>query len=190
MASLLNLNLTFLVFYIATLSNFVFPSHQTFCEEESSEAISAATNRVEKLTHLHFYFHDTVSGKHPTAIKVIGTDPYGFGATSIFDDALTEGPERTSNVVGKAQGMYSIAAQNDLALLMVMNFVFVQGKYNGSSVSLFGRNHVVDDVREIPIVGGTGHFRFARGYALAHTYVFDIKSGDATVEYNLYVRHF
>lgn len=181
------LNQTLFVLYIAALSNLIMPSHQTFCEDES-EAVPA--NRIEKTSHLHFFFHDIVSGKHPTAVKVIGTDPYGFGATSIFDDALTEGPERTSRVVGKAQGMYSIAAQKDLALLMVMNFVFVEGKYNGSSITLLGRNYVYDDVREIPIVGGTGHFRFARGYALAHTHVFDIKSGDATVEYNLFVQHF
>lgn len=147
-------------------------------------------NQIEKTTHLHFYFHDIVSGKNPTAIKVIGTNPYDFGATSIFDDPLTEGPEPKSKIIGKAQGIYSITAQNDLALIMVMNFVFTERKYNGSSISVLGRNHVLDDVREMPILGGTRLFRFARGYALAHTFMFDIKTGDATVEYNLFVKHY
>nr|XP_009772134.1 PREDICTED: dirigent protein 3-like [Nicotiana sylvestris] len=149
--------------------------------------------RSEKTSHLHFYFHDIVSGKNPSSIKVIslgGDGIYGFGKTFIFDDALTVGPNASSKVIGRAQGIYSIASQSELALLMVLTFEFIEGKYNGSSKSILGRNSVPRDVREMPIVGGTGLFRFARGYALAHTFKFDIKSGDATVEYNVFVQHF
>lgn len=108
----------------------------------------------------------------------------------MIDDALTRRPERDSEVVGRAQGTYSIAAQNDIAFLMVVNFCFSKGKLKGSSLSMLGRNHVMDEVREMPIVGGSGAFRFARGYALAHTVWFDPKTGDATVEYNVSVVHF
>lgn len=103
----------------------------------------------------------------------------------MIDDALTIKADRDSEVVGRAQGMYSFAAQNDFALLMVVTFCFSQGKYNGSSLSMLGRNHVADGAREMPIVGGSGRFRFARGYALAHT-----RDGDATVEYNVSFNHF
>ncbi|KAG5539149.1 hypothetical protein RHGRI_019639 [Rhododendron griersonianum] len=65
----------------------------------------------------------------------------------------------------------------------------VQGPYNGSSISVLGRNPVLNDVREFPVVGGSGLFRLARGYALAHTIMLDFKTGDATVEYNVYVKH-
>ncbi|XP_075521341.1 dirigent protein 21-like [Primulina tabacum] len=143
--------------------------------------------RTEKTTHLHFYFHDVQSGKNPTAIKVIG-DGLGFGTTFIMDDALRQGPERDSKIIGRAQGMYSIAAQNDIALLMMMTFVFVEGRYNGSTISVMGRNHVIDDVREMSIVGGSGVFRLGKGYALAHTVWFDT-TGDAIVEYNVFVQH-
>ncbi|CAN0925489.1 Dirigent protein 19 [Linum grandiflorum] len=60
---------------------------------------------------------------------------------------------------------------------MVMNFWFVEGKYNGSSITIMGRNPV-------------GLFRFARGYAHASTHNFNLTSGDACVEYNLYVLHY
>ncbi|KAG4916036.1 hypothetical protein JHK87_053593 [Glycine soja] len=40
----------------------------------------------------------------------------------------------------------------------------------------------------MPIVGGSGAFRFARGYGLAKTQTFDVKTGDAAVEYYVYVR--
>jgi hypothetical protein len=42
----------------------------------------------------------------------------------------------------------------------------------------------------MPVVGGSGLFRFARGYAQANTYKYDVKSGDAIVEYNVYVFHY
>jgi len=42
----------------------------------------------------------------------------------------------------------------------------------------------------MPVVGGTGLFRFTRGYALAHTVWANVQ-GDATVECNnVYVSHF
>ncbi|XP_027083518.1 dirigent protein 22-like [Coffea eugenioides] len=174
-------------YLLIMLPMFICISDQAF-SEDISEAI--AMKRMMKTSHLHFYFHDIVSGKNPSAMKVIGTEIMSFGTTFIIDDALTEGQEPTSKIVGRAQGLYAVAAQNDLALLMVINYSFTDGKFNGSSISILGRNHVFDDIREMPIVGGTGLFRFARGYALAHTIWFDIKTGDATVEYNVFVQHF
>ncbi|KAE8695487.1 Dirigent protein 21 [Hibiscus syriacus] len=144
-----------------------------FCEE-ITEGIEI--KRVEKTSHLHFFFHDVISGKKPSAVKIAGptnSSAYGFGATMMMDDALTEGPEISSKPVGRAQGIYGIAAQEDVSLLMVMNMAFTEGTYNGSSISILGRNPVFNDVREMPIVGGSGVFRFARGYALAHTVWFD-----------------
>lgn len=158
--------------------------------EELTEAI--AIKHEEKMSHLHFYFHDILSGKHPSAVRIAGqTDSTitNFGTTMMIDDALTEGLKPTSKLVGRAQGLYAIACQSEIALLMVMNLAFIEGKYNGSSISILGRNPVFNNVREMPIVGGSGLFRHARGYALAHTVWLDPNTGDATVEYNVFVWH-
>ncbi|CAN0905922.1 Dirigent protein 19 [Linum grandiflorum] len=56
--------------------------------------------------------------------------------------------------------------------------------------TIMGRNPVFNKVREMPIIGGSGLFRFARGYAHASTHNFNLTSGDACVEYNLYVLHY
>ncbi|KMZ58297.1 hypothetical protein ZOSMA_78G00680 [Zostera marina] len=72
---------------------------------------------------------------------------------------------------------------------MLMNLVFTGGEHKGSSLSMMGRNKVLDDVREMPVVGGTGKFRLARGYALAHSINIDTTTGNAVVEYNVYVMH-
>jgi hypothetical protein len=49
---------------------------------------------------------------------------------------------------------------------------------------------VFSGIREMPIVGGSGLFRLARGYAQANTHEIDFKTGNATVEYNVYVFHY
>ncbi|XP_044460521.1 dirigent protein 22-like [Mangifera indica] len=151
--------------------------------------------KKQKLSHLHFYFHDIVSGKNPTAVRVAegamtNKSATLFGVVAMIDDPLTMQPEPSSTPVGRAQGIYSSASQSETALLMVMNFAFTHGKYNGSTLSVLGRNAVFNAVRELPIVGGTGLFRFASGYAEARTHAFDFKTGDAVVEYNVHVFHY
>ncbi|KAF3787468.1 Dirigent protein 23 [Nymphaea thermarum] len=148
----------------------------------------------EKMSHLHFYFHDIVSGRNPTAVTVAGaknsTSLTGFGDIVMIDDPLTEGPEVSSKLVGRAQGLYALAGLQELSLLMAVNYVFMEGKYNGSSLSILGRNMAMRPVREMAVVGGSGLFRMARGYAVAKTHWFDANTGDATVEYNVYVVHY
>ncbi|KAF9676133.1 hypothetical protein SADUNF_Sadunf09G0106500 [Salix dunnii] len=148
----------------------------------------------ETVTNLQFYFHDIVSGKNPTAIKVaqpsVGNrSPTLFGSIMMADDPLTEGPDPNSKPVGRAQGIYGSAGRNELALIMAMNFDFTDGIYNGSCISLLGKNPAMNPVREMPIVGGTGLFRFARGYAIAQTFWLDVTTGDAIVGYNVTVAH-
>ncbi|KAI3511965.1 hypothetical protein L1887_19127 [Cichorium endivia] len=151
--------------------------------------------KKQKLSHLHFYFHDILGGNQPTALPVAqsaisNTSFTRFGLMVMIDDALTMGPEPSSKIVGRAQGVYASADLSQIGFLMVMNYVFVEGKYNGSTLSILGRNSVLSPVRELPIVGGSGLFRFARGYVLAKTHFLNISNGDAVVEYNVYVKHY
>ncbi|KAL0307913.1 UNVERIFIED_CONTAM: Dirigent protein 19 [Sesamum angustifolium] len=144
----------------------------------------------EKFSHFRVYLHDIVSGRAPTTVQVVKSRiPNSFGAINMMDDPLTIGPRLSSKLVGKAQGLYALASQEELALLMTMNFVFIEGKYNGSTITMVGRNAIFNKVREMLMIGGSGLFRFARGYVQARTHMLDIKTGDATVEYNVYVMH-
>ncbi|CAI0402584.1 unnamed protein product [Linum tenue] len=151
-----------------------------------SRVLSPATLRLkkEKLSHLRFYFHDIVAGPNPTAVQIVrapstNLSSTGFGMVAMIDDPLTAGPEPTSKLVGRAQGIYGSASLGDVGLLMALNFAFVDG-----------RNAVMSPVREMPVVGGSGVFRFARGYAQARTRKFNLRTGDAVVEYNVYVFHY
>lgn len=147
----------------------------------------------EKLGHFRVYWHDIYSGSNPSAMQVVaspGNSSTGFGFVSMIDNALTAKPELNSTLFGRAQGFYASASQQDQSLLVVQNLAFMQGKYNGSTLTVLGRNSIMDEVREMPIVGGSGLFRFARGYIQANTSSFNPTTGDAVVEYNIYVLHY
>ncbi|ESQ33534.1 hypothetical protein EUTSA_v10008817mg [Eutrema salsugineum] len=149
--------------------------------------------KKEKLTYLRFYWHDSVKGRNPSAtrIKEPVSNSTMFGSMTMMDDALTTDVSRNSSVVGQAQGFYAGAAQGEISYLVVMNFAFKTGKYNGSTLAVFGRDPVISSkVREMPIVGGSGIFRLARGYVEARTNLSDVKAGKAIVQYSCYVLHY
>ncbi|CAH9082898.1 unnamed protein product [Cuscuta epithymum] len=151
--------------------------------------------KKEKASHFRFYWHDVLSGTKPTSVIVIppakNSSPMTiFGQTNMMDNPLTIGPDLSSKCVGRAQGIYAAAGQDELGFLMVMNLAFIEGKYNGSTLTVLGRNPALQKVRELSIVGGSGLFRFARGYVEARTQWLDLKTGDATVQYDAYVLHY
>ncbi|PWA65081.1 disease resistance-responsive (dirigent-like protein) family protein [Artemisia annua] len=126
--------------------------------------------KTEKLSHFKFYWHDIVSGPNPTAVTIVQPlanktkNPLtGFGLINMIDDPLTEKPETESKLLGRAQGFYGASSQEEIGLLMAMNFVFLTGKYNGSTITIMGQNFATRKVREMSVIGGSGVFRFARG---------------------------
>ncbi|CAN0845848.1 Dirigent protein 23 [Linum grandiflorum] len=136
--------------------------------------------RKDTVTNLQFYFHDIVSGKNPTAVRVAQaavTDksPSFFGLVMMVDDPLTETADLSSKLIGRAQGIYGFASQNDVSLIMGLSYNF-----------LVGKNPAMNPDRELPVVGGVGVFRMARGYALLKT-VSLTKDGNAVVHYNVTV---
>ncbi|KAI3745194.1 hypothetical protein L1987_58300 [Smallanthus sonchifolius] len=149
--------------------------------------------KKQKVTKLHFYFHDTTSGPSQTAYQIAesnisSTTITQFGRTFMFDNPLTIEPDVRSKRIGKGQGFFSAASFEEPRFLMNLNFVFTQGKYNGSTLQFLGTNPIFNRVREMSIVGGTGVFRLARGIATAQTYFLNDTS--SIVEYNLVVVHY
>ncbi|GLJ18218.1 hypothetical protein SUGI_0322280 [Cryptomeria japonica] len=149
----------------------------------------------EKVTHLEFYMHDTPMGKNVTAVQVAPEKPLNFSAGSSFfgpvyviDDALTKSPHPNSRLLGRAQGMYVMSSMGEVSLLMALTYSIDSGRYKGSSLSVVGKNMVLREQRELPIVGGSGHFRMARGYAFAHT--ISVQGPNAVIGYNVTVFHY
>ncbi|URD78142.1 Proteasome complex subunit Rpn13 ubiquitin receptor, partial [Musa troglodytarum] len=146
----------------------------------------------DNAAHLHFYMHDTLSGSTPSAVRVVrvsNATVLGFGDVVVTDDPLTEGPDLRSAPVGRSQGLYSMVSQGtgDAALLLGLNLVFTEGSRNGSTLAVLGWDAVYLPVRELPVVGGSGVFRLARGYALIKTYSLNTTTGDAILEWDVFV---
>ncbi|RVX12780.1 Dirigent protein 7 [Vitis vinifera] len=177
--------LIFLIFSYATIP--IFGEEYSYVKTMDLEKMNLPK---EKVTHFQLYWQDVVSGSNATSVTVIEAlnNSTFFGSVNIIDNSLTVGPNLSSKTVGKSQGLYASTGLEESSLLMVMNFAFTDGKYNGSTFTVVGRNNVNAEVREMPIIGGSGLFRFARGYVLASTYSFS-DNGDGTIEYNCYVIH-
>ncbi|XP_019427632.1 PREDICTED: dirigent protein 21-like [Lupinus angustifolius] len=181
------LSFFFLLSFTLISNNFT-PINAIFSTQSN---IMLPTNQyhTQKLTHLHFFYHDILEGKNPTVVQIIdpsNTSSSGFGTTFMMDNLLTKGQELSSTKVGRAQGLFGLASLHDHGMVMLINFVFSEGSsYEGSTLSLVGRNPVQDTVREMAIVGGTGVFRFAKGYAIAKS-LWDISTSQHfVVEYDV-----
>ena len=58
---------------------------------------------------------------------------------------------------------------NGLDFLMVFTLIFHNIEYRGSTLEIQGTNRFDHPLSEYAVVGGTGKFRFARGYAVGST---------------------
>lgn len=148
-------------------------------------------------THLHFYMHDQYTGANPTAALTVpgrpplsnatsNDDPRRFGDIAVMNNALTEGPGRGSARVGTAQGFTVRVAERGSVNALSMHLVMEAGEHAGSSLVVSGRVDTDLAVRESVVVGGTGRFRAARGYALSRSYDYDLAKG-GIVEVDVYL---
>ncbi|KAL0383969.1 UNVERIFIED_CONTAM: Dirigent protein 21 [Sesamum radiatum] len=148
----------------------------------------------EKVAKLHFYVQDVLSGQNKTVYEVArasitSNSPTTFGQVRVVDDLLTAEPDINSEVVGRVQGLITSADLETSALAMNLNFVFTSGQYSGSTISILGRNQIMNKERELPVVGGTGVFRFARGYAITSTHSYDVETSYGILEYTIYTTY-
>uniref|UniRef100_A0A0D9VV13 Dirigent protein n=1 Tax=Leersia perrieri TaxID=77586 RepID=A0A0D9VV13_9ORYZ len=134
--------------------------------------LAAVTEAAATTTHLHLYIHETFMGANATTASLnagaIGNSS-SFGSVGAVDDELREGSDAASRYLGRAEGLLVQAdLRNPSALCTILNLVFTDGVYNGSTLVVDGR---VDGggggaAVERAVVGGTGRFRRARGYSL------------------------
>ncbi|MED6123855.1 hypothetical protein PIB30_053439 [Stylosanthes scabra] len=185
-------NLTFFLFLVFS-SYTTFTSATTFGTPIDPKSIGI-NQKEQTLSHFRFYWQDIVGGSNATAINVV--QPLAkwaqttlFGEIRVLDNPLTSEPSLSSKVLGRVQGIYVGESQTEPVLFMAGTLVFHEGRYNGSTIHIIARNVVLNKVRENTIVGGTGVFRFAKGYAEARTVTYNSKTGDSTVQYDVYVYH-
>ncbi|CAL5208016.1 unnamed protein product [Lathyrus oleraceus] len=88
----------------------------------------------------------------------------GFGTITVIDDILTSQPELGSQIVGKAQGVYVASSADGSRQMMVFTALFEGGEY-GDSLNFYGLYKIGSTMSRLSVIGGTGKFKNARGFA-------------------------
>lgn len=91
-----------------------------------------------------------------------------LGTISVIDEDLFKG-EFGSVIVGRAQGMYAqgmyvASSEDESSHMMAMTISFVNGKYK-DGLRLFGVHRRDDNESRVAVIGGTGKYKIANGYA-------------------------
>ncbi|TQD84753.1 hypothetical protein C1H46_029679 [Malus baccata] len=91
-----------------------------------------------------------------------------FGTLTVFDDELTEGHELGSGLLGKAQGFYVASSEDGSSQTIAFTAMFQSGGY-ADSPTFFGVHRVAASESHLAVMGGTGKYLNAEGYALVKT---------------------
>ncbi|KAH9323286.1 hypothetical protein KI387_017925, partial [Taxus chinensis] len=129
----------------------------------SSYKLAAATQ-----TNMVLYLQETLSGVDATMQTVGGVNGtasalLAYGTINVINHLVTQGSHLTSRVLGRMQGFEARPDPENSGFHMLSSIIFLSGKYNGSTLEIQGTNRFNLPQRELSVVGGTGHFRYARG---------------------------
>lgn len=140
---------------------------------------------------LGFYLHFTNSKAVMGSVLEGGVDPAPFGQGAVFDYPITQMPGLSTTLLGYARGFYVDSSSNaaDDSFQEVFTVTFTKySQYSDSSLSIAGiwYSQVSNGIRELPVVGGTGFFRFATGYAVLEP-VYDTETENYFVRIELMI---
>ncbi|KAI5665742.1 hypothetical protein M9H77_15595 [Catharanthus roseus] len=88
---------------------------------------------------------------------------------TVFHDELTEGHEMGSGLIGKAQGFYIASSEDGTSQTMAFTVMFTSGSYD-DSLSFFGVHKTASSESHLAIMGGTGKYVNAKGFAKVKTF--------------------
>lgn len=87
-----------------------------------------------------------------------------FGTMTVVDDELTEAPELGSAAVGRAQGFYIASSEEGVSQTVAVTAMFKEGGFD-DTISFFGVHRTADSESHLAVVGGTGKYVGAKGFA-------------------------
>ncbi|KAA8524702.1 hypothetical protein F0562_011125 [Nyssa sinensis] len=148
-----------------------------------------------KETKMTLYFQDYSAGPNATVVPVTGIPGklwsfFGFGTIFVTDDTITEGLDKNSAQIARAQGIYVTSALDGSNTHVLISIVFTNEEYSGSTLEIQGTSRQYDSVREVAVVAGTGKFRYARGHVTFETVYLDMAIAYSVIRCNVTVLHY
>ncbi|KAL9227096.1 hypothetical protein vseg_002832 [Gypsophila vaccaria] len=139
--------------YVAALAGLTGQNQQS-----SQTASTAATNNNNQAF--------VTPGQLPSGLSL---QNLMFEPITVIDDELTDGPELGSNVVGRGQGLYLASSLDSESHTMAFTALLSDSDQSNagedSTLTFFGVHQTASPVSRISIVGGTGKYENAKGYA-------------------------
>ncbi|MBA0785577.1 hypothetical protein Gotri_025411 [Gossypium trilobum] len=160
----------------------------------ASTILAADDKVVIKETKMTVYLHDYAGGPNATFLPMVGFPGKlwsltQFGTLFVSDDLITQGPELTSPMLGRGQGIYMPMSLDGVNAYVSFSLVFTNKAYNGSTIQVQGNSNQLLAVSEYGVVSGTGKFRYATGYITFETLSFDPSTFYSLIRANVSVRH-
>ncbi|XP_058217551.1 dirigent protein 2-like [Rhododendron vialii] len=148
-----------------------------------------------KETNLTLYFQDFSSGPNATSAIVTGIPGRvwsfsSFGTIFVGDDPITAGPHMDLPQIARGQGIFTTSSLDGVNAHITYSIVFTNREYNGSTLEIQGRVFNLASAAETAVVGGTGKFRFATGFATFQTVSFDATLFYSVTQCNITVLHY
>ncbi|XP_028799445.1 dirigent protein 10-like [Neltuma alba] len=144
--------------------------------------LSGNTGNVVNTNNRNFFVNNNNNGGAGFPVTNVNNIPAGmtlqklmFGTMTVFDDELTEGHELGSGMVGKAQGFYIASAVDGTSQVLAFTAMFEENGY-GDGISFFGVHRTQVSESHLAVMGGTGKYLNAKGYAIVKT--FPVTGGD------------
>lgn len=115
-----------------------------------------------------------------------------FGTMMAIDDQLTEGHDLGSGLLGKAQGFYIYSSEDGKSQTMAFTAMFQEGGYV-DSLNFFGVHQTAVSESWVAVMGGTGKYVNAKGYALVKTLPpvdqHETDGIETVLEFSVYLRY-
>ncbi|XP_039037610.1 dirigent protein 9-like [Hibiscus syriacus] len=94
-----------------------------------------------------------------------------LGTVTVIDDEMTKGNELGSSIIGKAQGSYLASSMDgSRRTRAVLGMIHDEDDHNkDDAISFFGVNRTAAVKYPIAIVGETGKYGYAQGFAVVET---------------------
>lgn len=129
-----------------------------------------------KSLNLTFYSHEIRSPPNATVLSAVGTGAGNLSAAGWGTFIMADNPERVSEVpsskqIGRSTSLGALTSSQGsgggIFSISKITFNEAWAKYNKSTITFTGTFALPNRPYEIIVLGGTGYFRDARGFALA-----------------------